>query len=249
MGRRKDTGRIELRRVFESVQKRMLADLSASGIFEHPAACGAATEQQWIRMFNAYLPERYRAASAFILDSTGARSRQIDVAVYDRFYSPVLFPHESGPHIPAESVYAVFEVKQTLAATWIADAGRKVASVRRLHRTSGRFLSAGSRCEGKKPPPILAGILSLDAVWTGPFRERLLPLLQRLGPAERLDLGCCLRQGAFEQPSGSSQVVFGERNEALMFFFLRLLRRLQELGTAPALDLECYTRTLRAPSS
>lgn len=32
-------------------------------------------------------------------------------------------PKSSGLHIPAESVYAVFEVKQILTARWIRDAG------------------------------------------------------------------------------------------------------------------------------
>jgi len=58
--------------------------------------------------------------------------RQIDIAIYDRFYSPLFFHDEGQPHIPAESVDAVFEVKQTLTSKWIIDAGRKAASVRRL---------------------------------------------------------------------------------------------------------------------
>src|SRR5712692_6840912 len=47
----------------------MLADLSASEVFEHSTACGAATEQHWIRLFNRYLPQRYRATSAREMDS------------------------------------------------------------------------------------------------------------------------------------------------------------------------------------
>ena len=194
MGKHKDSGRVDLRQVFLSVQDQMLAGLSASEVFEHPTACGAATEQQWIELFNRYLPQRYRATSAFVVDVDGNRSRQIDIAVYDHFYAPLLFHHESGPHIPAESVYAVFEVKHTLSAKWIVDAGRKVASVRRLRRTSVPLLSAGSLLPPKPPFPILAGILSLDAVWAGPFPSRVEPLLQRMPPDERLDLSCSLRQ-------------------------------------------------------
>src|SRR5258708_4616753 len=161
MGKHKDSGRIDLHRVFLRVQDQMLANLSTSDVFEHPTACGAATERHWIQLFNRYLPQRYRATSAFIIDADGRRSRQIDIAVYDRFYSPMLFHDDSGPHVPAESVYAVFEVKQTLCAKWIADAGRKAASVRCLRRTSAPLLSAGPLLPPKPPFPILAGILSL----------------------------------------------------------------------------------------
>ena len=89
----------------------MLAQLHVGGLIEHGPTAGAATERHWIGLFERYLPKRYRASSAFVIDSRGNRSRQIDIAIYDHFYSPLLFPQESAVHIPAESVYAVFEVK------------------------------------------------------------------------------------------------------------------------------------------
>ena len=242
MGKHKDSGRVNLHQIFLRVQQQMLADLSASEVFEHPTACGAATEQRWIALLNRYLPQRYRATSAFIIDADGNRSRQIDIAVYDHFYSPLLFHHDSGPHVPAESVYAVFEVKQTLSSKWIADAGRKAASVRRLRRTSSPLLSAGSVYPPKTPSPILAGVLSLDAVWAGPFHDRISNLLRRMRPEERLDLGCSLRQGAFEITNG--QLGFSQPNEALIYFVLRLLHRLQQIGAAPAIDFDAYSHAL-----
>lgn len=242
MGKRKDSGRIDLHQVFLRVQQQMLANLSASNVFEHPTSCGAATEQHWIDLFNRYLPQRYRATSAFIVDADGRRSRQIDIAIYDHFYSPLLFHHDSGPHVPAESVYAVFEVKQTLTSKWIADAGRKAASVRRLRRTSAPLLSAGSLYPPKPPFPILAGVLSLDAIWAGPFPDRVSALLRRMRPDERLDLGCSLRQGAFE--FSDSSIHFSQPEAALIYFVLRLLRRLQQMGAAPAIDLAEYARSL-----
>ena len=96
MGKPKDSGRIEMSRIIEHAQKQILANLAASEIFEHPTARGAATERHWIDLFNNYLPERYRATSAFIIDADGNRSRQIDIAIYDRFYSPLLFHHDNS---------------------------------------------------------------------------------------------------------------------------------------------------------
>ncbi|HXP84599.1 MAG TPA: DUF6602 domain-containing protein [Bryobacteraceae bacterium] len=189
--------RIDLHQVFLRVQEQMLADLAANTVLRHPTACGAATERRWIDLLNRFLPERYRATSAFIIDADGYRSRQIDLAIYDRFYSPLLFPDASQPYIPAESVYAVFEIKQTLGPLAVVDAGQKAASVRRLRRTSAPLLSAGSVYPPRQPAPILAGVLSLDASWVH-LAERMPPLLGELLPEERLDLGCVLRQGAFE---------------------------------------------------
>src|SRR5690349_6591313 len=122
------TGHINLREVFHRVQEQMLANMEVSAVFEHPLSCGLASEKHWINLFNRYLPQRYRATSGFVVDADGQRSRQIDLVVYDRFYSPLLFHDDSEPHIPAESVYAVFEVKRQLSAKLIGDAGCKAAS-------------------------------------------------------------------------------------------------------------------------
>ena len=238
MAKQKDSGHINLRQLFLRIQDQMLANLAATGVFEHPTACGAATEQHWIDLFNRYLPQRYRATSAFIIDAGGLRSRQIDIAIYDRFYSPLFFHDAGQPHIPAESVYAVFEVKKTLTSKWIADAGRKAASVRRLHRTS---VPVPSLANPKPPAPILAGVLSLDSIWAGPFAARLTPLLRRLPADQRLDLGCVLRHGAFEISTNSS-IDFSKPDDALIYFMLRLVHRLQQMGAAPAIDFSEYTR-------
>ena len=243
MGRSKSSHRIDLHRLFLRVQEQMLANLASSEIFDHPTACGAATEQHWLELLNHYLPQRYRAASAFIVDADGRRSRQIDIAIYDRFYSPLLFHHDAGAHIPAEAVYAVFEVKQTLSSKWILDAGRKAASVRCLRRTSAPIPGAASPLPPKPPFPILAGVLSLDAVWKTPFPDRIATLLRRLPPDHRLDLGCTLRRGAFETISPNI-IHFARPESSLIYFVLRLLHRLQQLGAAPAIDLSEYAKCL-----
>ncbi len=234
MPKPKDSGHIDLSQLFLRVQDQMLANLAVSTVLEHPTACGAATEQHWIDLFNRYLPQRYRATSAFIIDADGQRSRQIDIAIYDRFYSPLFFLDAGQSHIPAESVYAVFEVKQTLTSKWIIDAGRKAASVRRLRRTSAL---APSIEFPKPPPPILAGVLSLDSIWAGPCVSRIAPLLRRLPPDQRLDLGCVLRHGAFEGTEN-----FSDPHDALIYFMLRLVHRLPQMGAAPAIDFSEYPR-------
>jgi hypothetical protein len=139
-------------------------------------------------------------------------------------------------------VYAVFEVKQTLCAKWIADAGEKAASVRRLKRTSRPMLSGGVQVAAREQFPIVAGILSLDAVWAGPFARRVETQMQRLGGEKRLDLGCCLRCGSFEWKTDGMDVCGPERS--LIWFMFRLLARLGQMGTAPAVDFSAYAGAL-----
>jgi hypothetical protein len=247
MARPKDSRHVSLAGIFHHVQSQMLAHLASGDIFEHPTACGAVTERHWLDLFQQYLPQRYRASPAFIVDSDGRRSRQIDIAIFDRLYSPLLFPLPSGLHIPAESVYAVFEVKQMLNFRLLRDAGAKVASVRRLRRTSVPVISAGRPRPALRPPRILAGVLALRNGWNRPFQAQLRTALASLSPDESLDLGCALQTASFEafySPRRTLDLRLSPAGHALIFFMLRLLDRLRSLGTAPAPDLSAYARSL-----
>ena len=75
--------------------------------------------------------------------------------------------------------------------------------------------------------------------------------MEGLGSASipgRLDLICALRHGAAEVTySGSGpELDVSAQDAALIFFFLRLLRRLQQVGTVPAMDLLRYGKVLEA---
>src|SRR5947208_1357205 len=164
LSRNRDSAQIDIGEIFLRVQRQMLACLAVGEAFENPSACGAASEQRWIDLFNRYLPQRYRASPAFVVDADGCRSRQIDIAIYDNLYSPLIFPHDSGLHIAAESVYAVFEVKQGLTRQLIRDAGRKAASVRSLPRTSVPIISPGGPRAAIAPGQAPDRLLALRAV-------------------------------------------------------------------------------------
>ena len=263
MPRKPDSGRIDLIEIFRRVQAQMLSDLSVGGLFEHATSAGTATEHHWINLFERYLPRRYRAAPAFIIDADGGRSRQIDIAIFDNLYSPPLFPHEAGLHLPAESVYAVFEVKPTISKQWLRDAAEKAASVRVLRRTSAPIIASGAlRRAPIRPQPILAGLLATSSVWspatfgdnvrnalTGANQRKRPPSLSNDSsggvpdPLDRIDLGCSLQHGAFENVD---PIRISDPDESLIFFVFRLLDRLRAMGTAPATDLGEYGRCLRS---
>lgn len=118
-----------------------------------------------------YLPRRYQAATAHIVDSFGKFSQQVDVVVFDRQYSPFIVNCESQTVIPAESVYAVFEAKQTANAVLVAYAQEKVASVRRLHRTSLPIHYAKGVYPAKPLIPIFGGLLTFESEWSQPLGQ------------------------------------------------------------------------------
>ncbi len=242
MPRPTDSGCVDLNQVFQHLQSRMLPHLEVSGALEHGSTCGAASEAHWLRLLNSHLPERYRASSAFIVDSDGRRSRQIDLAVYDRFYSPLIFPYESGYLVPAESVYAIVEVKQVLTRQYVRDAGLKIASVRRLRRTSVPVPFAGGSYPPKSPPRILGVIAATRPVWVKDFDDNLTSALAQLDSDSAVDLGCVVTQGASESSGRSWKR--SEPSESLIFFMIRLIERLRALGNALAADLMSCGRAL-----
>ncbi len=80
--------------------------------FAHPGTKGDASESVWLEMLQAYLPQRYQAASAHVVDSLGQFSDQIDIVVFDRQYSPFIFRYQGQTIVPAESVYGTFEANR-----------------------------------------------------------------------------------------------------------------------------------------
>jgi hypothetical protein len=198
-------------------------------------------------MFEDYLPARYCVSKAFVIDAAGRRSHEIDLVIHDRQYSPFLFKQDGAVFIPAESVYAVFEIKQTLDSKTVPYAMDKAASVRRLKRASAAITHAGGKFAPRAPFRILAGLLCFKS-GKDAFRTKSLVISLSKGPEKRrLDLLFALQGGAAEvgyAANGRASLDASPRDSALIFFFLRLLERLQALGTAPAIDLREYGKAL-----
>lgn len=97
--------------------------------FSHPGTKGNVSEHVWLELFEKYLPKRYQAATAHVVDSEGRFSDQIDAVIFDRQYSPFVFNFEGQVVVPAERVYAVFEAKQTINAAQVGYAQDKVECV------------------------------------------------------------------------------------------------------------------------
>ena len=72
--------------------------------FAHPGTKGDASETVWRELLQNYLPNRYNATTAHVVDSNGVFSEQIDVVVFDRQYSPFIFRYENHNHSGGERV-------------------------------------------------------------------------------------------------------------------------------------------------
>lgn len=211
--------------------------------FAHPGTKGDASESVWLELFQSYLPKRYQAASAHVVDSSGVFSDQIDVVVFDRQYSPFIFNFKTQTIIPAESVYAVFETKQSINAGQVSYAQNKVASVRALHRTSLPIPHAGGVFPAKPLPHIIGGLLTFESDWNPPLGEPLTKALASGDQSGRLDLGCVAAHGTFGCNGDACHVITPDSKPATNFLF-ELIARLQNSATVPMIDIRAYAKWL-----
>lgn len=212
--------------------------------FGHPGTKGDASEAVWLELLQTYLPQRYQAASAHVVDSTGAFSEQIDVVVFDRQYSPFIFKFQGQTVIPAESVYAVFEAKQSINADQVAYAKEKVTSVRRLHRTSLPIPHAGGTYPAKPLQHILGGLLTLESDWNPGLGAPLVKALTNGDGSDRLDLGCVAAHGTFSWDQQKADHTLQPMSKPATAFLFELIARLQENATVPMINIRAYAKWL-----
>ncbi|KAB8145981.1 hypothetical protein F8S13_02575 [Chloroflexia bacterium SDU3-3] len=212
--------------------------------FGHPGTKGDASETVWLQLLQTYLPKRYEAATAHVVDSQGVFSDQIDVVVFDRQYSPFIFQYQGQKIIPAESVYAVFEAKQSINADQINYAQNKVASVRKLHRTSLPIPHAGGQYPPKPLIPIIGGILTFESDWKPPCGAPLESALLRGKQEGRLDIGCIAACGHFQWDATSDAYDISIGGKPATAFLFKLISQLQFSGTVPMIDVQAYAHWL-----
>lgn len=230
--------------LFAALQKRLEAGLEASqSVVEHPGAKGSAAEANWLGILSAHIPTRYQVDSAFVIDSEGSMSDQLDIVIYDQHHTPILYDQDSQRVIPAESVYAMFEVKPVLNKQNTEYAGAKAASVRQLLRSSAPIAHAGGEFDPKDPVPIVCGLLARESEWSPPFGDAFRECLSERSELERIDLGCVASAGSFQvsySADGEVALQVSEPEFALARFLFDLLYRLQKVGTVSAIDYGEY---------
>jgi hypothetical protein len=263
---------IDLRDLFHGLQNQMLASLNVNREFiEHPGSKGDATEQHWIEFLRTYLPDRYKVDKAIVIDSTGNVSEQMDIVIYDAIYTPFIFKQDGFMYIPAESVYAVFEVKQDVKG-YIEYAAQKVESVRTLKRTSIGMVASGKTAAARPLTKIIGGILTTTSSYSG--NDTVKVQLKKLKGLQTLDLGCLCDTGSFyvdyneTEPEGIAptssiednrkyirqvyesrevkEVKFSDKDVSLFTFFLQLVNYLKFIGTVPAIDINAYLKAIHA---
>ena len=239
-------GKRFLQEAFRGQQRVLETQLDhAAKSITHEGKRGDVTEKHFIHILRAYLPRRYAADSAIVIDSAGRTSDQIDVVIYDPQYTPTLLDQQDHKYVAAEAVYTVLEVKPTINKTYLAYAGDKAASVRRLTRTS---VAVGTIDGPKKKElfPITAGLVAARAEWKGGLGGAFLQSHGALAGKRKLDCVLALNDRSFDLFNTDGSQTFSPAGNSLVFFLFRLLQKLQTLGTAAGVDWNAYAGRLAA---
>ena len=233
--------RASLAAKLQAVEEHFRSGLKASRTqATHFGSQGAAIEDRWISLFSYYLPGKYKVGRAFVVDSKGCTSDQLDCVIYDAIHTPALYGEKEGLYIPAEAVYAVFEIKPNCEKRYIEYAVKKAESVRKLHRQYACITDKGKKHPPRSEVKIVGGLLteclgvSAKKAWAN-FSKSQLDIA--LSAGENADPACIDR---FD--SSKIQCKFGKG--ALMSGLFRLLSKLQETGTVGAIDFSSYERNI-----
>ncbi len=237
-----------LKSLFAGTQEQLAAKLkNARRGIAHSGDKGSVSEAEWCDLLTGFLPQRYCVSKATVIDSTGATSESIDLVVYDRQYSPLVFEQGGFRYVAAEAVYAVFEVKQALNAAHLEYAAKKAASVRRLYRTSAAVTDIRGGTPVKQPIPIIAGLLTTSIEWAEEAaQDHVRQHVRGLDVEHSMEFFCAADSVAFEVAQAPERpvVTSSAPDSGLVFFGFGLLHRLQQIGTVAPIDFAAYRNAI-----
>lgn len=238
--------KIDVKRLFNDLQDEMISRLKThSNNTKHPVSRGDTTELNWIEWLRKYLPKRYTVDKGFVVDNKGNLSQQIDVIIYDTLYCPFIFNQDEIKYIPAESVFAVFEVKQNLNGKHLKYACEKAKSVRTLERTTKNIEGTERLLIAKTPKRIICGLLTTKSDWEQNEDENLIKNL-KTDIDSRLDYVCSLKSHSYSLSYLKDKISYVQsaENESLIYLFIKLFVALQSMGNPPAMDIIAYAKAI-----
>lgn len=222
-----------LKELFEGKQEAMLKELAAlrRGIIHMPTM-GEAGENKWRQLFRDYLPSRYAIEKAHVVDSSGKISEQIDLVIFDRQYANLAFNQDGIIYVPAEAVYAVCELKQNINKAQLKYAAEKIASVRKLKRTSAAVPQISGKAKRKQLKKVIGALIAIESDYSPAYGATFKKHKKALTGNKSLDFVFTLSNGL---PDARTKTGSG-----LVLFIFKLLDALQKMGNAPAIDFGMY---------
>lgn len=266
--------------VIRSAAQHMLLDFEKSKNIQHPGTKGRAREYAVIEQFlQPYLPDRFGICAGIVIDANSQQSKQQDLVVYDKLFSPKLWNMGADQVLFIESVLAVLEVKSKLDRRGLKDICEKCASIWKLSKSPSPIIALMPQFKVATSYPQVLGVgicfetsLALDTILQTMRRVRnevefgyalsILCVLQDKNKRAGLVINVSadnLRQiQLIPSPSDRlSLFTFKNPGDALLSLYLLLMEHLRTAGYfTPGPDFIHYARlagfqlpTLQVPMS
>jgi len=258
-----------VRKKFQGAGRVLRAQFDAArAVGRHSVEKGIRTEQVMIDFLRAHLPSKYGVARGEIVDSNGMTARQCDVVIYDAPHAPLLHLSDSSTVFPAESVYAVIEMKTALSRTTLEQSVEVVRSVKALSRSATMFHHDGHRKYhgSAENPPIFGAVFAFGAGaaqdWLAPEMYKLddgMPRHTRTDAVCVLDTQLVYHFAPVVTPEGKDEWwpcsggdskhvgVYRSGEDTLLMFYLLLLHELNARALFPP-DLLQYIDAADLPT-
>ena len=224
--------KVDLKMLFSGLQNQMSAQLNTNREFIlHPGSKGDSLENAWIEWLRKYLPNRYSVDKAIVIDHEGNTSQQIDIVIYDSWFTPFIFNQNGFYYIPAEGVKFVN--------------GGKVCPPRALTKILGGILCSTNSFS--KEDTIKTHFQKLESLQTidlgciadyGSFYVDYTPNQEITEAGQNAYL-------EFYSNRKFKDLHFSDKEHSFVTFFMQLTRYLQQaIGTIPAIDLNAYLNSI-----
>lgn len=191
----------------------------------HNLSSGESTEAAVREFFWQHYPESVGVGHGQVVDTRGKASSQLDVVLYDKARTPVLFTDKEQENrlFPAEGVIAAVEVKSSLTTEDLRKSSADAKALKNLSRTAyhnspvapkGMHKLYGLQWPETAPP------LFLVLAFEGPTLETVVKTLRKeqLGtdPWERIDMACVLNRGVTLNTSPNGTYSVEPRRDTLL---------------------------------
>lgn len=227
--------------------------------YDHNGIKGTDAEERFKRFLARHLPDSIGITSGEVVDAHGGKSGELDVIVYDKRRTPMLFgDHDSRfRSVPVEGVIAAVEVKSKLTLDDVRNAVKSCRKLKQLQRSAYFQTNPLDAYEAKfRETPVYYGIFAFQSENT--YAEILNgELLKDVPREERIDSLCHLDKGTtlnvsiepgtgvggfMARPSeGSGLATIEEPEKALLHWYAAFSTEVA-LAEVPRIDLTHYLK-------
>jgi hypothetical protein len=142
--------KIDVRDLFLQAARKLKADFDAASVILHRGVKGSNREATLRAFLDNHLPNRFRTATGFLVDSLGRTGRQTDIMIYDALHAPRYSCGGESLILHRDAVPVVIEVKSNLRKEHLDKCIKDASLVKDLYKTTLEYDRLNLRTKEKQ---------------------------------------------------------------------------------------------------